>query len=149
MAGIIPQSFIDDLLERTDIVEVIDSRVKLKKTGKNYSACCPFHDEKTPSFSVSPDKQFFYCFGCGASGNSIGFIMDYERISFPEAIDSLAKVAGVEVPKESSKTPQAQAQDEAREKAREKARKALYLLMEQTNHFYQQQLREHARDYRE
>lgn len=138
MAGIIPQSFIDDLLERVDIVEVIDSRVKLKKTGKNYSACCPFHDEKTPSFSVSPDKQFFYCFGCGASGNSIGFVMDYERISFPEAIDSLAKVAGVDVPRE-TKTPQAQAQDEAREKAR----KALYQLMEQTNAFYQQQLREH------
>ena len=138
MAGIIPQSFIDDLLERVDIVEVIDSRVKLKKTGKNYSACCPFHDEKTPSFSVSPDKQFFYCFGCGASGNSIGFVMDYERISFPEAIDSLAKVAGVDVPRE-TKTPQAQAQDEAREKAR----KALYQLMEQTNDFYQQQLREH------
>jgi DNA primase len=138
MAGIIPQSFIDDLLERVDIVEVIDSRVKLKKTGKNYSACCPFHDEKTPSFSVSPDKQFFYCFGCGASGNSIGFVMDYERISFPEAIDSLAKVAGVDVPRE-TKTPQAQAQDETRKKAR----KALYQLMEQTNDFYQQQLREH------
>ncbi len=138
MAGSIPQSFIDDLIERVDIVEVIDSRVKLKKTGKNYSACCPFHDEKTPSFSVSPDKQFFYCFGCGASGNSIGFVMDYERISFPEAIDSLAKVAGVDVPRE-TKTPQAQAQDEAREKAR----KALYQLMEQTNDFYQQQLREH------
>lgn len=140
MAGIIPQSFIDDLLERIDIVDVIDSRVKLKKTGKNYSACCPFHDEKTPSFSVSPDKQFFYCFGCGASGNSIGFVMDYERISFPEAIDNLAKVAGLEVPKEQAKTPQAQAQEEAKQKAR----KALYRLMEQSNDFYQQQLREHS-----
>jgi DNA primase len=87
MASTIPQPFIDDLLERIDIVDVIDSRVKLKKTGKNYSACCPFHDEKTPSFSVSPDKQFFYCFGCGASGNSIGFVMDYERLNFPEAIE--------------------------------------------------------------
>lgn len=139
MAGTIPQAFIDDLLERVDIVDVIDSRVKLKKAGKNYSACCPFHDEKTPSFTVSPDKQFFYCFGCGASGNSVGFVMDYERISFPEAIESLAKVAGVEVPREKAKTPQAQAYEDAREKSR----KTLYKLMEQANDFYQQQLREH------
>ena len=139
MAGSIPQPFIDDLLERVDIVDVIDSRVKLKKTGKNYSACCPFHDEKTPSFSVSPDKQFFYCFGCGASGNSIGFIMDYERLSFPEAIDSLAKVAGVEVPREQTNDPQKRAQNEAQEKAR----KLLFSLMEQANDYYQLQLREH------
>ncbi len=71
MAGLIPQRFIDDLLNRTDIVEVVGSRVQLKKTGKNYSACCPFHQEKTPSFSVSPDKQFYYCFGCGAGGNAL------------------------------------------------------------------------------
>lgn len=140
MAGNIPQPFIDDLLERVDIVDVVDSRVKLKKTGKNYSACCPFHDEKTPSFTVSPDKQFYYCFGCGANGNSIGFIMDYERISFIESIESLAKVAGVEVPREQTKDPQKRAQDEAREKAR----KNLYLLMEKATDFYQQQLREHA-----
>jgi DNA primase len=139
MAGSIPQNFIDDLLERIDIVDVVDSRVKLKKTGKNYSACCPFHDEKTPSFSVSPDKQFFYCFGCGASGNAVGFVMDYERLSFPEAIESLAKVAGVEVPREQTKDPQKRAQDEAKEKAR----KLLYSLMEQANDYYQQQLREH------
>jgi DNA primase len=139
MAGSIPQPFIDDLLERIDIVDVIDSRVKLKKTGKNYSACCPFHDEKTPSFSVSPDKQFFYCFGCGVSGNSIGFVMDYERLSFPEAIESLAKVAGVEVPREQTQDPKKRAQEEAREKAR----KTLYSLMEQASDYYQQQLREH------
>jgi DNA primase len=139
MAGSIPQPFIDDLLERIDIVDVVDSRVKLKKTGKNYSACCPFHDEKTPSFSVSPDKQFFYCFGCGASGNSIGFIMDYERLNFPEAIESLAKVAGVEVPREQTKDPQKRAQNEAQEKAR----KQLFSLMEQANDYYQLQLREH------
>src|SRR5690554_7002588 len=96
----IPQSFIDDLLDRVDIVEVVDQRVKLKKTGKNYSACCPFHDEKTPSFTVSPDKQFYYCFGCGASGNAVGFIMDYERISFPEAVENLAHNAGLEIPRE-------------------------------------------------
>lgn len=139
MAGTIPQPFIDDLLERIDIVDVIDSRVKLKKGGKNYSACCPFHDEKTPSFSVSPDKQFYYCFGCGASGNSIGFIMDYERINFPEAIESLAKVAGLEVPREQTKDPAKRAQEEAKEKAR----KTLYSLMEQANDYYQLQLREH------
>ena len=97
MAGIIPRSFVDDLLNRVDIVDIIDHRVKLKKSGKNYSACCPFHDEKTPSFTVSPDKQFYYCFGCGATGNAIGFLMDYERASFPEAIESLAKSVGVDV----------------------------------------------------
>jgi DNA primase len=139
MAGSIPQPFIDDLLERIEIVDVVDSRVKLKKTGKNYSACCPFHDEKTPSFTVSPDKQFFYCFGCGASGNSLGFVMDYERINFPEAVESLAKVAGLEVPKEQTKDPHKRAQEEAREKAR----KSLYSLMEKANDFYQLQLREH------
>lgn len=139
MSGSIPQTFIDDLLERIDIVDVVDSRVKLKKTGKNYSACCPFHDEKTPSFSVSPDKQFYYCFGCGASGNSIGFIMDYERINFPEAIESLAKVAGVEVPREQTKDPQKRTHNEAQEKAR----KLLFSLMEQANDYYQLQLREH------
>ena len=73
----IPQTFIDDLLNRIDIVDVVDHRVKLKKSGKNYSACCPFHEEKTPSFTVSPDKQFYYCFGCGATGNAIGFLMEY------------------------------------------------------------------------
>ena len=90
MAGRIPQAFIDTLLDRTDIVEVIDRRVKLKKTGKNYSARCPFHDEKTPSFSVNPDKQFYYCFGCGAGGNAIGFVMDYDNVDFPQAIEKRA-----------------------------------------------------------
>lgn len=98
MAGRIPESFIDDVLARTDIVELINSRIALKKAGKNYSACCPFHQEKTPSFTVSPDKQFYYCFGCGASGNAIGFLMDYERLGFVEALKSLADTAGLEVP---------------------------------------------------
>ena len=83
MAGRIPQSFIDDLLDRLDIVEVIDRRVSLKKNGRNFTACCPFHEEKTPSFSVNQEKQFYYCFGCGAGGNALGFIMDYERITSP------------------------------------------------------------------
>ena len=100
MAGNIPRAFIDDLIERIDIVEVIDHRVKLKKSGKNYSACCPFHDEKSPSFSVSPDKQFYYCFGCGATGNALGFLMEYERLAFPDAVESLAKLAGLTVPRE-------------------------------------------------
>ncbi|ODS24861.1 DNA primase [Candidatus Endobugula sertula] len=141
MAGIIPQTFIDDLLERIDIVEVIDNRVKLKKAGKNYSACCPFHDEKTASFTVSPDKQFFYCFGCGASGNSLGFVMDYERVSFPEAVESLAKSVGVNVPREQTKDPQKR----AKEDAQEKARKILYQLMESANTYYQEQLRIHPK----
>ena len=84
--GRIPQAFIDDLLSRVDIVDVINRRVSLKKTGRNYTARCPFHEEKTPSFSVNPDKQFYYCFGCGAAGNAIGFIMDYERQDFPVSL---------------------------------------------------------------
>lgn len=134
MAGLIPQSFIDDLLDRLDIVEVVDHRVKLKKTGKNYSACCPFHDEKTPSFTVSPDKQFYYCFGCGASGNALGFLMDYERLAFPEAVEQLARLAGLEVPRET----QSQVQREQAE-----AKKSIYTLLEQADSYYQAQLREH------
>lgn len=134
MAGLIPQSFIDDMLDRLDIVDVVDSRVKLKKTGKNYSACCPFHDEKTPSFTVSPDKQFYYCFGCGASGNALGFVMDYERLSFPEAVESLARLTGLEVPRE--------VQTEAQEK-REQEKRSIYTLLEKADGFYQQQLRHH------
>ena len=134
MAGLIPQSFIDNLLDRVDIVEVVDHRVKLKKTGKNYSACCPFHDEKTPSFTVSPEKQFYYCFGCGASGNALGFIMDYERLGFPESVEQLARVAGLEVPRE--------VQTEAQAK-REEEKRSIYTLLEKANEFYQAQLRQH------
>jgi len=130
MAGLIPQSFIDELLDRIDIVDVVDSRVKLKKTGKNYSACCPFHDEKSPSFTVSPDKQFYYCFGCGASGSALGFILDYERQSFPDAVEELAKMAGLEVPREARNDSPAH-----------KERKSLYKLLEQSNQHFQQQLR--------
>lgn len=134
MAGLIPQSFIDDMLDRLDIVDVVDSRVKLRKTGKNYSACCPFHDEKTPSFTVSPEKQFYYCFGCGASGNALGFVMDYERLSFPEAVESLARLTGLEVPRE--------VQTEAQAK-REQEKRSIYTLLEKADEFYQQQLRHH------
>ena len=106
MAGLIPQSFIDNLLSRTDIVDVVDQRVPLKKQGNNYTACCPFHQEKTPSFSVNQERQFYYCFGCGAGGNAIGFIMDYDKVDFPIAVENLAKDAGLEVPHEESKTQQ-------------------------------------------
>src|ERR1043165_5037797 len=100
MAGRIPRQFIDDLMLRSDIVEVIDARVPLKKGGKDYKACCPFHQEKSPSFTVSADKQFYHCFGCGAHGTVIGFLMEYERMSFLEAVEELARRAGVEIPKE-------------------------------------------------
>lgn len=98
MAGQIPTQFIDDLLTRVDIVDVIDARVPLKKAGKNLSACCPFHNEKSPSFTVSPDKQFYHCFGCGAHGTAIGFLMEYDQMSFPEAIHELAEQVGMTVP---------------------------------------------------
>ncbi len=100
MAGRIPQSFIDELIARADIVEIIGSRVPLKKAGREYKACCPFHDEKTASFWVSPDKQFYHCFGCGAHGTALGFLMNYEQLPFPEAVEELAGRLGLEVPHE-------------------------------------------------
>ena len=100
MSGRIPQSFIEDLLARTDIVDVIDSHVPLRKSGKNWQALCPFHDEKSPSFSVSQDKQFYHCFGCGANGTAISFLMDYNNMGFVEAVESLAARAGMDVPRE-------------------------------------------------
>ncbi|MBX3705055.1 MAG: DNA primase [Pseudomonadales bacterium] len=100
MAGRIPQDFINDLLARIDIVDVIDGRVALKKAGKNYQGLCPFHSEKTASFSVAPDKQFYHCFGCGASGTALTFLMEFDRLEFVEAVEALARIAGVEVPRE-------------------------------------------------
>ncbi|WP_122679713.1 DNA primase [Pseudomonas viridiflava] len=134
MAGLIPQSFIDDLLNRTDIVDVVSSRVQLKKTGKNYSACCPFHKEKTPSFSVSPDKQFYYCFGCGAGGNALGFIMDHDNLDFPQAVEDLAKAAGMEVPREQGVKGQ---------KPRQPTDSPLYPLLTAAAEFYRQALKNH------
>ncbi|MEE4146691.1 MAG: DNA primase [Halieaceae bacterium] len=136
MAGRIPQAFLDDLLERVDIVEVIDRRVKLRKSGKNYTARCPFHEEKTPSFSVNPDKQFYYCFGCGAGGNALGFLMDYENLDFPRAVEALAGSAGLEVPREPARSGQDSQQ-------REQGNKALYALMEEIATYYRRQLRQH------
>jgi len=131
----IPESFIDDLLNRLDIVEVVDQRVKLKKTGKNYSACCPFHDEKTPSFTVSPDKQFYYCFGCGASGNAIGFVMEYDRLGFLDSVENLAKHVGVEVPREES--PQT--------RQRHFKQKNLYEILQKASTYFQLQLKENPK----
>ena len=134
MAGLIPQSFIDDLLNRTDIVDVVSSRVQMKKAGKNYTACCPFHKEKTPSFSVSPDKQFYYCFGCGAGGNALGFIMDHDNLDFPQAVEELAKAAGMEVPREESGRPH---------KPRQPTDSPLYPLLTAAADFYRQALKSH------
>lgn len=105
MAGLIPQSFINDLIARVDIVAIIDERVKLKKAGKNYQGLCPFHDEKSPSFSVSPDKQFYHCFGCGESGTALKFLMEYDRLEFVPAVEALAAIVGVSVPREGGSRP--------------------------------------------
>jgi len=102
---VIPQDFIQTLLGRVDIVEVIDRHVRLKKAGANYKACCPFHNEKTPSFNVSPTKQFYHCFGCGAHGNAIGFVMEYSGLTYPDAIRELAQQVGMEVPEVRSAIP--------------------------------------------
>ena len=131
MAGRIPQSFIDELLNRTDIVEVIDSRVPLKKAGREYKACCPFHGEKTPSFTVSQVKQFYHCFGCGEHGTAITFLMEYEHMEFVEAIEELARRAGLEVPREAGTV------------AHTPSTLPHYALLERVSEYYQSQLREH------
>ncbi|MGD9858626.1 MAG: DNA primase [Marinobacterium sp.] len=132
MAGRIPQHFIDDLLARVNIVDVIDGRVKLKRAGKNYSGLCPFHKEKSPSFSVSPDKQFYYCFGCGAGGNALGFLMEYDRLNFPEAVEELAKLAGVDVPRDEGRLADHQ---------REQEIKRQFEALEHSNRYFQDMLR--------
>ncbi|HDN9007976.1 DNA primase [Aeromonas sp. 602658] len=141
MAGRIPQSFIDDLLVRTDIVELIDSRVRLKKAGKNYQACCPFHNEKSPSFTVSQEKQFYHCFGCGAHGNAIGFVMEYDGLEFPDAIEELASMQGMQVPREQSIGNSANSQPAVS--------KDLFELMNQIARFYESNLKSapHAVEY--
>ena len=100
MAGLIPQGFIEDLVARVPVSDVVGSRIQLKKNGGTFKACCPFHQEKTPSFHVNAQKNFYHCFGCGASGNSINFLREYENLSFNEAVEELAKIAGVDVPKD-------------------------------------------------
>lgn len=137
MPGRIPEKFIDDLLARIDIVDVIGERVPLKKAGRDWSARCPFHDERSPSFTVSQNKQFYHCFGCGAHGSAIGFLMNYDRLEFPDAVEELAQRAGVKVPYEGG-----------REAPREDATD-LYKLLDAAAQFYRRQLAASptARDY--
>ena len=132
MAGLIPQTFIDDLLDRVDIVDVVNSRVQLKKAGKNYKACCPFHEEKSPSFTVAQDKQFYYCFGCGAGGNALGFVMEFDRLDFLPAVEMLAKNAGMEIPREA-----------APDQRITKQKDSLYSILTESDKFFRQQLRTH------
>jgi DNA primase len=115
MAGRIPQTFIDELIARADIVDLVGGRVPLKKAGREYKACCPFHDEKTASFWVSPDKQFYHCFGCGAHGTALGFLMQYEQLPFPEAVEELAGRLGLEVPHEGGGPAAPRAQEDLTE----------------------------------
>lgn len=133
MTGRIPQQFIDELMARVDIVEVIDSRVPLKKSGRDFAACCPFHSEKTPSFTVSPEKQFYHCFGCGAHGTAIGFLMEYEHLDFVETVSELAKLVGLTVPREGPSVPQ---QDSA-------GHEILYAILAEADGYFRRQLREH------
>ncbi|MGR8941264.1 MAG: DNA primase, partial [Gammaproteobacteria bacterium] len=141
--GRIPRQFINDLLVRVDIVDLIDAHLPLKKTGANFVARCPFHTEKTPSFSVNRDKQFYHCFGCGASGNAITFLMEFNRLDFVEAVEDLAAFVGVDVPREKSEFKHApQKKDDLGN---------LYQMMEQVSVFYAEQLHAEAgrgaRDY--
>ena len=128
----IPRDFIDTLLARVDIVDVIDRRVPLKKAGQNYQACCPFHSEKTPSFTVSPTKQFYHCFGCGAHGTALGFLMEYEHMSFPDAVAALAQDVGLPVP-------------DSGEPERPRPPPALWDALEQAAQFYKKQLKQTPR----
>ncbi|NDL69871.1 DNA primase [Vreelandella alkaliphila] len=133
MAGQIPQRFIDDLLGRVDVVEVVGERVQLKKAGRNYAGLCPFHQEKTPSFTVSADKQFYHCFGCGAHGNALRFLMEYDKLPFPDAVEQLASRLGLEVPREGADDPRAQ--------QREKKRKEGVNLLEIAASYYRERLK--------
>ncbi|MCJ8313341.1 MAG: DNA primase [Saccharospirillaceae bacterium] len=133
MAGSISRSFIDDLLSRTDVVEVISSCIDVKKKGQNYWACCPFHNEKSPSFSINASKQFYHCFGCGESGDALKFLQEYERLSFVESVEALAKMAGVEVPRTHDPIQE--------EKHKKKAQ--LTDLMDDVSDYYYQNLLDH------
>lgn len=135
MPGRIPPDFIDELLARTDIVEVVGSRVELRRSGHNHKGLCPFHGEKTPSFNVNSQKQFYYCFGCQATGHALRFLMEYEHLDFPAAVEMLASQAGMEVPRE--------ALDE-RAEARQRRRKSILEVLEQADQYFRDQLRRHS-----
>lgn len=139
MAGRIPQDFIEELLARTDVVEVIGSRLTLRKTGLNYTGLCPFHNEKTPSFSVSADKQFYYCFGCQESGSALKFVMEFDRLDFFAAVEYLCQRVGLQMPEFESNQS-----DETLERQKKK-KKSLYDVLASANDFYKTQLREHPR----
>ena len=130
MSGLIPKHFIEDLITRADIVEVLGRRIQLKKAGREFKACCPFHDEKTPSFTVSPSKGFYHCFGCSAHGTALDFLMEYDHMEFVEAVESLAGMMGIDVPREESQQP-ARRYDE------------LFELMQNVEKHYQGELRRH------
>jgi DNA primase len=132
MAGRIPQPFIDEIVARSDIVDIIGARVALKKSGREFKACCPFHSEKSPSFWVSPEKQFYHCFGCGAHGTVIGFLMQYEKLGFPDAVADLAERAGLELPREA-------------QSARDPGSVDLYEVMSRAARFFEQNLADNAR----
>ncbi len=138
MAGKIPQPFIDELLSRIDIVDIINPRVSLRKAGKEFTACCPFHDEKTPSFTVSQQKQFYHCFGCGVHGNALSFLMEFEHAGFVDAVEDLAGLAGLEVPRE---------QPTPGEESRLASNKGLYALLERAVKFYRSQLVQHPQSH--
>ena len=129
MSGLIPDSFIEELLARSDVVELIERRVPLKRVGNEFQACCPFHDEKTPSFTVSPRKQFYHCFGCGAHGSVIGFLMQYEGLEFLDAVEELARAAGLEVPTSGKQQPRPDT--------------GLYDVLAECSKFYIEQLKNH------
>ena len=135
MAGRIPQNFIDDLISRCDIVEVINARVPLKRKGKEFTACCPFHNEKTPSFTVSESKQFYYCFGCHAKGNAIGFLMDYEHLSYIDAIEALAADQHLDIPYEQGNSP----------KPNQENKQPYYDILSQASELFQTQLKSSER----
>ena len=135
MKGSIPRTFIDDILTKINIVDLINSRVKLKKAGRDYQACCPFHHEKTPSFTVSDKKQFYHCFGCGAHGNAISFLMEYDKLEFLEAVEELAGFLGLEIPYE--KRPYF---NDNGKQVNFQTKRNLYELMQEIAKFYQQQL---------
>ena len=132
----IPQSFIQDLLHRVDVVDVVDRCVKLKRAGTNFVACCPFHSEKTPSFTVSPTKQFYHCFGCGAHGTAIGFVMEYSGLGFVDAVKQLAQGAGMQVP---------EIRAEERQHANTEAGEDLHAIMLKAAQYYRGQLRDAPR----
>ena len=134
MSGFIGPELVEQIRQANDIVELIQSYIPLKRTGGTWKALCPFHNEKTPSFSVNQDRQFYYCFGCGAGGNAIGFVMNFEQSEFPQALETLARDAGLEVPREESKAQQRKSSENAE----------IIEVLELASKFYQFQLRQHS-----